>query len=316
MLLLPLLLLALPADAFESDQLTSRVDPPDDALEAANAYANALLAQAAVRTNRLTRCVQDDARTRDELARQIHRVMGGRDYVPSRGSQPPMGYGAYAAWLETGPVDRDTHEERDDLYAEVGFGDSAILATFGPSSTVRLGPWLLGVDKIDHFWIQGYDYFRRSDAGSEPARAVDWGTRTELGIWGLLTTGVFSYADLAANYDGMLFYTGLLAEGSVLLRDQVGCVVLDRPFDWSAWIDWRYDEVLNPSVYKAGMEQALREGLERRADWFCENSQVVETRTGAPWVGTQAPQGEDFFQLADLCKDPEVAASPKKRGHR
>lgn len=309
-----LLLLLLPsALAFESDQLTSRVNPPDDALYAANAYASALLHQAAVRTNRLTRCVLNESRTRDELARQVHRVMGGRDYVPPRGSQPPMGYGAYATWLETGPVDRDSHAERDDLYAEVRMGDSAILAAFGPSSTVRLGTWLLGVDKIDHFWIQGYDYYRRSRQGSEPTRAVDWGTRTERGIWGLWTTGVFSYADLAANYDGMLFYTGLLTEGSVMQRDSEGCVMMDRPFNWGAWIDWRYDEVLNPSVYRAGMEEALREGLEQRANWFCEHNLVVETREGAPWVGDRAPQGEQYFELYDLCQERELAVRRKER---
>lgn len=308
-----LLLLAIPAPAraFESDQLTSRQAPPADAREAASDYASALLLQAAVRTNRLTRCVEDDIRTKDELARQVHRVMGGRDYVPSRGRQPPLGYGAYATWLETGPIDRDSHAERDDLYAQVRVGDSAILATFGPSSTVRLGPWLLGVDKIDHFWIQGYDYFRRSREGAEPARAVEWGTRTERGIWGLLTTGVFSYADLAANYDGMRFYTGLLTEQSVLQRDELGCVVLARPFDWAEWIDWRYDEVLNPSLYRSGLEDSLREGLKQRADWFCDHNLVLETREGAPWVGSRLPQDADLFQLRDLCDNRGQVADHK-----
>lgn len=303
-----------PAHAFESDQVTSRQDPPTDARLVANAHANALLWQAAVRTNRLTRCALDDARTQEELARQVHRAMGGREYVPARGNQPPMGFGAYAAWLETGPVDRDSHAERDDLYAGVKVGDSLILAAFGPSSTVALGPWLVGTDKIDHFWIQGYDYFRRSREGRMPSRAVDWGTRTERGIWGLRTTGVFSYADLAANYDGMHFYTGLLGPGSVLQRDAQGCVVLDRAFDWAEWVDWRYDEVLNPSVYKEGMADALLDGLAESAPWFCaEGLSPVEPVAKAPWVGRGAPFGEGYFDLADLCRQPALASSRDRR---
>jgi hypothetical protein len=181
---------------------------------------------------------------------------------------------------------------------------------------VALGPWLVGTDKIDHFWIQGYDYFRRSREGRSPGRAVDWGTRTERGIWGLRTTGVFSYADLAANYDGMRFYTGLLGPGSVLQRDELGCVVLDRRFDWAEWVDWRYDEVLNPSVYKEGMADALLDGLAESAPWFCaEGLAPSDPVAKAPWVGKGAPVGEGFFDLADLCQQPR-GASPEVRGPR
>ena len=315
LLALALALTAREAQGFESDQVTSRQDPPSDARAVANAHANALLWQAAVRTNRLTRCAMDDERTRDELARQVHRAMGGREYVPARGSQPPMGFGAYAAWLETGPVDRDSHSERDDLYTDVKVGDSLILAAFGPSSTVSLGPWLVGTDKIDHFWIQGYDYFRRSRQGQQPTRAVDWGTRTERGMWGLRTTGVFSYADLAANYDGMRFYTGLLGPGSVLKRDRQGCVVLDRAFDWADWVDWRYDEVLNPSVYKEGMADALIDGLAERAPWFCaQDLSPGQPVSAAPWVGQGVPEGEGYFDLADLCDGPAMALRIERPG--
>lgn len=310
--LLPVVLLAVfPAvgHAFESDQVTTRLDPPDDAIAAANAHATSLLWQAAQRTNRLTGCALDDERTHDELARQVHREMGGRDYVPARGSQPPMGFGAYAAWMETGPLDRHTYADRTDLYSDVTVLDSLILATFGPASTVSLGPWLVGTDKIDHFWIQGYDYFRRSREGREPGRAVDWGTRTERGLWGLRTTGVFSYADLAANYDGMRFYTGLLGASSVLQRGEHGCVELVRPFDWAEWIDWRYDEVLNPSLFREGLADALREGLDEQAPWFCDQAVLLrEPGTAAPWIGRRAPEGDRYVDLAEVCEQPAVIA--------
>jgi len=225
--------------------------------------------------------------------------------VPARGEQPPMGFGAYAAWLEMGPIDRDSHGDRDDLYRAVRFLSDPILATFGPASTITLAGQLVGTDKIDHFWIQGFDYFRRSRQGEDPLRAVAWGTRTERGMWGLGTTGVFSFADLAANYDGLRFYDGLLSEDSILRRGPDGCVAQVEPWDWARWIDWRYDEVLNPSVFRRALAPGLRAGLDEQAPAFCAEGQARALVAVGPWVGPDAPQDGDrkLVTLQDLCLD-------------
>ncbi len=296
--------LANPAWGYESDQVAPRSAPPGDALQAANAQANRLLVRAAIQTNQLTLCEASQADTRLALAQQIHRLMGRRVYVSAQGQGLPKGFGAYAAWLETGPVDRVSPGPQQGLYGDVRFVDSPILATFGSASTLQLGDWLVGTDKIDHFWIQGYDYFRRSREGVDPQRAVDWGTRTERGIWGLTTTGVFSFADLAANYDGLRFYSELLEPGSVLQRNDNGCVVLVRPFDWSEWVDWRYDEVLNPSVYRQRLEDDLRAGLSSTDPDFCDAYQPAPAGQAQPWVGRRAPDRSVALDLWDLCAGP------------
>ena len=306
--LLPLFLLTGSfAHAYESDQLSSRLDPPMDATDAANTKINQMLAQAVALTNRQLRCQGDDATVREALAHTIHDTVGGRERVPGHDGGPPMAFGAYAAWLESGPIDRDAHVGDEGLYRDIGLRDSLLIATFGAASTISLGGFLVGTDKIDHFWVQGYDYFRRSREGRDPARAVAWGTRTELGVWGFETTGVFSYADLAANYDGFQFYATLLTPDSVLQRDRDGCVQQVRPFDWAEIINWRYDEVLNPSVYRADLGPPIRAAVEEEG-MYCTQGLKPPEIDGAPWVGPDAPDWDTGLDLTDLCP-PEPTAS-------
>src|SRR5436190_7679438 len=87
-------------------------------------------------------------------------------------------------------------------------------ATMSP--TVRIYGTEFGTDKIEHFLQQGYDYYkiyqneiaagRTSEAGE--SKAVKWGRMTEQTYFGLLVAGVYSNADLVANYAGMKFYLG------------------------------------------------------------------------------------------------------------
>ncbi len=218
------------ASGYESDQLTARLHELDDARQLANATANEMLARAIARTNVMAAdadgtCRSDTATLSHELARNIREVMGKTTLIPSRGEQGIMYYGTYAAWLETGPIDRYTFTERNDIYSQVSFAENPIIATWAPASTIRLGDVLLGVDKIDHFWVQGHLYYEKAHQGERDEQAVRYGTRTERMKWGMMTTGVFSYADLAANYDGYRFYRDLLQPGSILQRDEDGCVV-------------------------------------------------------------------------------------------
>jgi hypothetical protein len=306
------------AGAYESDPLSARRDPPADATILANAHATELIGGAIDRVNAATACAADDHTTHLQLAKEIARTMTDKRTVPSRGRQPQMWFGAYAAWLEEGPIDRMDFRDRGDLYSNVKLTNSPILRVFGPASTIQLAGVLLGTDKIDHFWVQGYDYFRVSKEGEEPERAVRWGTRTELGIWGEATTGVFSYGDLAANYDGYRFYSTLLDPTSVVARDDNGCVRMVRPFDWAEWIDWHYDEALNPSVYTEGIANDVARWTTSKGTDICNDDAVWQaawTRlesTAHPregYVGWKAPSRQAQPDLSDLCPSLAVAVA-------
>lgn len=87
------------------------------------------------------------------------------------------------------------------------------------SPTVNLFGTELGTDKIEHFFQQGYKYYTirageiakgRTTSEAE-SKAVKWGQRTERTYFGLVVSGVYSNADLYANYAGMKFYASLTA---------------------------------------------------------------------------------------------------------
>jgi hypothetical protein len=315
---LALVLCATEAAAYESDPLSARRAPPADATIVANAHATELLAGAIERVNDETQCMGDDRTMHLVLAKEIARTMNEKRTVPSRGRQPQMWFGAYAAWLEEGPIERMDFRDRTDVYSNVRISNSAILRVFGPASTIQLAGVLLGTDKIDHFWVQGYDYFRVSKDGLEPERAIRWGTRTELGIWGEATTGVFSYADLAANYDGYQFYATLLSPTSSIVRDEEGCVRMVRPFDWAEWIDWHYDEALNPSVYTEGIAADVERWTTSKGNGICTDDAVWQSaltsveRSAHPrdgYYGAKAPSRQVQTDLADLCPSLALVAT-------
>jgi len=300
------------ARAYESDQWTDRDQPLADALPAANAHADEMLALALDQANRRTHCEGTDEEMRRQLAREIDHVFGGSQHVPGRGRLLPMVVGAYTAWLEEGPIERRTFADRQDIYSEVRLRENLLLKVFGPASTIRLGDTLLGTDKFDHFIIVGYLYFRRSRGGNYTERALQWGTRTEWKIWGVRSTDVFSFGDLAANFDGYLFYSTLLREDSVVRRREDGCAEQVRPWNWADWVDWRYDEVLDPSWYAHPVDLAVQEYFVAHADEICrewreragqdERDRWRQMWEQAPrWFSDPAPVRTDPFDLSVLC---------------
>lgn len=87
------------------------------------------------------------------------------------------------------------------------------------SPTLMIGDIAIGLDKLGHFAQQGYAYYRMVHrAGRRLDEAEQWGLNTELAAsmqsdppyiaaYGMMSTGVFSRADLEANKAGFHFYT-------------------------------------------------------------------------------------------------------------
>lgn len=303
-LLLPLAL------AYETDQLTERDVPLQDVREAANARVDAILAEAIVTANVNPGCGATDTELRAALAREVHLLTSKDTYIPGR-RLAGLGYGRFAAWMETTLPDLRSFSDRRDIYGAVGPGQSLVLDEVGPCSTFNLGGVLMGSDKPDHFFDEGYFYALRSKWGKREARAIRWGTFTELSFYGMLTSAVFSYADLAANHAGYRFYVGLLREGSVVLRGEDGCAYPSRPFDWAEWVDPSWDEVSNPSVYPRRVQERVEEHLRAHRDSYCASyarwgdgySEALYPmlQDDPAYASSKAPTRVDPFQLDHLC---------------
>lgn len=138
------------------------------------------------------------------------------------------------------------------------------------SPLIQVAGVLIGLDKLGHFLGQGASYYARYRALSTLPRAErlralrEHGHRQELGQLGIATGGVYSFADLAANWAGMTFYLALFDDVTLegehharyFERTPRGQYRRVRDFHWSEWIGPEWDEALNPSRLR---ERALFE---------------------------------------------------------
>jgi hypothetical protein len=294
-------LIAFASLAYETDQLTDR-GPLSDARSLANAWMDELITDSVDTANRRTGCTLDSERAHHVLVRTIGRTAATRTFVSGRGLIRGMGHGGLGAYLETAEVDR----REAVLFDQVKWWDSVVLANAGGASTVQVAGVLVGTDKIDHFLATGYAYWRKSRRGDDPGRALRYGTRTERGLYGLATSMTFSYADLAANVDGFVFYDTLLGPSGVVTQTPSGCLRQHRPFDWAEWVRPDWDEVVNPSVYSARVQRRIWETLDARAEDYCavwRRAKPSPTYARPPYVSGKAPPRSDPFGLAARCAE-------------
>jgi hypothetical protein len=271
--------------AYETDQITLRAEPVDDITDVANREAEHLIDHAVEVTNRLTGCHASREKTVRTLAAQIYRATSHSVFIPDRGELNGFGHSAYSAWLETAPVSRRTFPDGTSIYGDIDPTEAFVLGAAGICSTVKIAGVLMGTDKPDHFFAQGYEYLLASNQGRNDAAAVAWGTRSELGIYGLLTSDAFSWADLYANWQGYQFYTGLLKQGSVLEYDEEGCVTRAHAWDWGDWLDEGADELINPPVYTDHVGAVVRSRLQRQRAAVCDGW----SEWGPPAMARRAP---------------------------
>jgi hypothetical protein len=130
------------------------------------------------------------------------------------------------------------------------------------SETVRLYGVELGTDKIAHIFQQGYTYYatveraRAKNLSSEEGvlKAVKWGRMTEKTYYGFWVSGVYSNADLAANFAGMKFYENLTREIKIGGKSYPPVLVLKDGA-------WKFNENINlrESVLKPFITEHLNE---------------------------------------------------------
>lgn len=96
----------------------------------------------------------------------------------------------------------------------------AYIPYFGLAPNIQINGFYFGTDKLSHFATPGYVYLQRylkakTNGATEEAalkHAIDWGIWDENRVHGFWASGVYSYADMEANYQGLLFYKSLCEE--------------------------------------------------------------------------------------------------------
>jgi hypothetical protein len=154
------------------------------------------------------------------------------------------------------------------------------------SSTVNLYGAQFGTDKIAHVFQQGFSYYKiykralASGATAEEAveKAVNWGKSTENTFYGTLVSGVFSNADLCANFVGLKFYLNLTRE--IKIGNETKAAILSvkngvwtfnenagsrgenllKPFLLN-----HLNEALNPSIFVVSLRSSVRKTVKQQS---------------------------------------------------
>jgi hypothetical protein len=175
------------------------------------------------------------------------------------------------------------------------------------SPTVKVHGYYLGTDKMDHFFQQGHEYYEevtqrqasKTDTVTAIAAAVAHGVKQEHTYYGTLVSGIYSNADLAANYAGMKFYLNL--RQPVRIGEQVWPPLLQRTAQ-----GWRFrtgvdrdqllqpflsnhlNESMNPSRYRfsrGSIRSRIRARCERWMHFYAGQLDLV-TRSGQSFAAT------------------------------
>lgn len=119
-------------------------------------------------------------------------------------------FGEIEGWVLNGsPVPQKRVPLEKSIYKEVGFFSNwpMHLGVMGFGSVLSVNGNLFGTDKLGHFFDQGYEYYERLiNDGAALEGVLKEGEKTEDQFYGLWHTGVKSFADLNANFQGLRFW--------------------------------------------------------------------------------------------------------------
>jgi len=209
-------------------------------------------------------------------------------------------------------------------------------ATLSP--TVHLYGHEFGIDKLEHFFQQGHQYYdiytEAIKQGSTPdeatQKAIKWGQKTERTYYGLWTSGVYSNGDLFANYVGLKFYQSLTKPLHIAETTRPAIVALSdgrwkiaaedlKEITLKPFIADQMNEALNPSSYRPTLVRSVRRSVKKYAcpEWrnLLPNVQPIdlERRTAS----LEMWNGEDYgfakkdrtIKIGDMCFEPRITTN-------
>lgn len=222
-----------------------------------------------------------------------------------------------------GDVPRTVIPLKESLYSEWSIWNGFLLGRRGASKSplalsplIKIGDVVIGVDKLEHMFGMGQRYFKGHYLDGKPLVSVLKGgifkEKTFLG-GNMLATGVFSYADLSANFNGMRFWNHMLQRRDDVLGAQhnagpyLTCSAgkwtanAGRPIDLRTYVDATMQESINCSKF------ATAAGARK----FHEGLASMQSKSGARIFSCPENPG----LLDDTAKKYEVEVAGDSSGH-
>lgn len=191
----------------------------------------------------------------------------------------------FEKWVNDNPDINSRNVKSDSVFKTTGWETSFIIKWKGLSPSFTLNNIQIGTDKLSHFFGVGWIYWKKSEVEhkgeTEEERrtaAIKEGLFTEETYWGRLLTNVFSNADLVANWEGYLFFRGLLEDNIVngkkaLIRWEGDRPVIQRKFTFRDHVSDFWSESLLPSDYDSLLSVKVKNVLRT----YCKRPQFIKT---------------------------------------
>ena len=253
-----LFLLSATGLAYETDQFSNRLQPLEDSTALLDRRVNESIALAITDWR--------GPANQKRVVDAIYHDIGGRHWVDR-----------IERWaMQSEEVDRLTPDRYDSIYRGHPLWATRVAAMFGVGPTIKVNNVLIGSDKLGHFISQGRKFWRRYLKYGDEARAAEHSAYTERALFGQMTTGSYSNADLVANFEGYRFFRSLFEDDVVpgkpaILAWRDDHWVVQRVFTFADHVNAYWDEALNVNHFDALLYPHMRERLLEFCDDFFED---------------------------------------------
>lgn len=242
--------------AAEVDQFTRRNDPLSDSSQLLNLKANQFVKEAIEKLNK-------DAIDCQSLEAEKKLYKELRKYFANHTKGQLTIYA-----LKSDDIQKRKLKIQDSIFQDWTIFDGYLLGKpSANNSDLALGPLIrmndvvVGTDKLEHLFGRGFSYFNNYYLKNKSLkRTLNSGVFGEKTIYGgnKLATGVFSYADLSANFNGMRFWNHILQKREDVMGDNFGPYITCgngskweqvKDIDFTHYFDASHDEAINCSKF-------------------------------------------------------------------
>ncbi len=253
---LAMIVLSVSSFSAEVDQFTNRNEPLKDSSQLLNAKANEYVQKALSELN-LKSSGCNSLESEKNLYKELRKYFSNH----TKGELT-----IYA--LKSDDIEKRKLKIQDSVFRDWTIFDGYLLGKpSANNSDLALGPLLrmndvvIGTDKLEHLFGRGFSYFNNHYLkGKSLKRTIKSGVFGEKTIYGgnKLATGVFSYADLSANFNGMRFWNHMLQKKDDVLGDNFGPYIVCqnglkweqvKDIDFTHYFDASHDEAINCSKF-------------------------------------------------------------------
>lgn len=167
-------------------------------------------------------------------------------HLALRGVLASSWMGNLESWAQEQPFSKCLPETN--IYNTDGAG--LMLRSAGINYTIKVGGVNIGADKLSHFMTEGADYYEEQMRGGNLKSILSIGENEENQHYGLMTTGVKSYGDLVANYQGYQFWKNTTEGNDPFFKCINNKWTQVKQFDWANFVNPLMDESINCSKYR------------------------------------------------------------------